>query len=1381
MSATGNFVITGGTTGSGGTNNFTLTSPPAAGTLIDPGIFFAGGTTGAGYATYDAGGFLRAYTSTDTNAVTEAAGTSGFTNATTSSSNVFLTGNVTNQASNLAINTLEESAANSLTINSGLTFTVDGILKTGNTAGGTITASGGTGGTGGIEPAGNSDLVIRTDQGTDSLTLTSNILASGTGALIKSGAGTLTMTNLYSNNLTGGLFLNGGTYGVSTDAALGASGDPITFNGGGLKFNTAFNPGASRAIAVNAGGGTISPTGAMAIGSNISDIGGLTINGSGTTTLGGNISGAGGITFSSTGGAALVLSGNNSFAGGIFETGSGSTNSTITLIGATAGGTGTLSTPNTAEGELTTLNLRSDSSAAFTLAGVAYNQSEDYNNSPTSATTINVGPVTNGITNQTLTLNSVTTPADESPTGSTFVLSSVAGSSYTLGINTLNLTTSDTTIVAANTAVAIGTMNFSNTNQVVAELSGTVGGTVGRIVNTFGPSEGGIYVVGGTWTFTGANSYGSGPWTSNGNYRNAGGTEISGSATTLVINNDLAVGTAPGSAQVNNIGLVSGASLEANASFTLSANRGIGIGNSLATDTGSLDVATGQTLTYNGIIANSGSTTTANLNVNSPVNTIPSNGTLILAGANTYNGATNVNGGTLMLNYALTASPLTTGTGALNVASGATLAGNGTIRGPITLNGTAALSPGFSTGIGSMALNNNPLTLLSTTTSNFNISGITGSGNNTNYTINGNQIVGVGSITYGGTLNIALAAGVSNSIFVPGSGNTYTFQLFPAGLTESGTFSSINLPNLGTSTYKWSGFDYVDGDIQIIPVVPPTQPQYTLAIAPATANAHVGALPVALTTTITNKGGLTSSDSFDFTGLGATLTGGSGGTIGGPTSGGSGNNLGYLSLASTTGLTYTNSAAGTYTLTASVGSTTGDNGTTPSLNGTPGSVTINLYSGVSNWNTGSSGNWSSYSNWDAGGAPGVYASNPTGDSATFGTQGSGPITVTVDVPVSITTLTFNTTANNYTIAAGAGSLTLNGSGAAINITGNHTIAAPVTLASNTTVTTNNSTDSLTISGAVGGSGTGSGTTLSTAGPGLIVLAANNTYTGGTSIGGGTLRIGNGGSSGTLGGGAINDNGTLAFDRSDNGQVISTSIVGSGAVNQVGTGLTTLTGANSYMGGTNINAGTLEFAQPTNVPATGIVSVASGATLAVAVGGAGPWTSTQVDALWNGTGSDSLASGAIVGIDTTGTTFTYASNITDFNGTTRMGFAALGSGTLVLSGTNTFSGGLYLNGGNVTAGSNVRIWSAQQRQHRLQRRQSVAHCQRTDDPGRAHDHDECRRHDLLFDHAIPQRHAHDCVGHRGQRRADHQPQPRRLQHRRVQRQQQRVLRRRHPHQ
>src|SRR5262249_44466395 len=72
------------------------------------------------------------------------------------------------------------------------------------------------------------------------------------------------------------------------------------------------------------------------------------------------------------------------------------------------------------------------------------------------------------------------------------------------------------------------------------------------------------------------------------------------------------------------------------------------------------------------------------------------------------------------------------------------------------------------------------------------------------------------------------------------------------------------------------------------------------------------------------------------------------------------------------------------------------------------------------------------------------------------------------------------------------------------------------------------------------------------------LSGSNTYTGNTTIDFATLTLGNGGMSGSLpSGSAVTDSGSLAFDRSDAftfGDVIS----GSGTVQQIGTGTTTLT-------------------------------------------------------------------------------------------------------------------------------------------------------------------------------------------------------------------------------
>lgn len=88
-----------------------------------------------------------------------------------------------------------------------------------------------------------------------------------------------------------------------------------------------------------------------------------------------------------------------------------------------------------------------------------------------------------------------------------------------------------------------------------------------------------------------------------------------------------------------------------------------------------------------------------------------------------------------------------------------------------------------------------------------------------------------------------------------------------------------------------------------------------------------------------------------------------------------------------------------------------------------------------------------------------------------------------------------------------------------------------------------------------------------------ILTGTNTYTGTTIIAPGcTLRVGAGGSVGSIVGNIVN-NGTLIIDRG-NAYTISGVISGSGTLIKEGAGTLTLTGANTYTGETQINAGTL---------------------------------------------------------------------------------------------------------------------------------------------------------------------------------------------------------------
>lgn len=113
------------------------------------------------------------------------------------------------------------------------------------------------------------------------------------------------------------------------------------------------------------------------------------------------------------------------------------------------------------------------------------------------------------------------------------------------------------------------------------------------------------------------------------------------------------------------------------------------------------------------------------------------------------------------------------------------------------------------------------------------------------------------------------------------------------------------------------------------------------------------------------------------------------------------------------------------------------------------------------------------------------------------------------------------------------------------------------------------------------------------GAGTAVLTGDNTYAGGTTISGGTLQLGNGGTSGSIVGNVAN-NGALVFNRSDS-VTFAGAISGSGSVTQSGPGTTVLTGINSYSGATTVQGGTL-LVDGNQSGATGATTVLGGAAL-----------------------------------------------------------------------------------------------------------------------------------------------------------------------------------------
>ncbi|MGO4700633.1 autotransporter-associated beta strand repeat-containing protein [Dyella sp. 2RAB6] len=172
------------------------------------------------------------------------------------------------------------------------------------------------------------------------------------------------------------------------------------------------------------------------------------------------------------------------------------------------------------------------------------------------------------------------------------------------------------------------------------------------------------------------------------------------------------------------------------------------------------------------------------------------------------------------------------------------------------------------------------------------------------------------------------------------------------------------------------------------------------------------------------------------------------------------------------------------------------------------------------------------------------------------------------------TYTGNTVVNGGILQLGAGGTT--GSIASANV-----IVAAGTLAFDRS-------DSSTVPGTISGAGN-----VLQQGTGTTVLTAANTYTGGTTIGAGTLQLGNGGANGSILGDVVDD-GTLAFNRSDV-YTFGGLVSGIGGVTQLGSGTTVLTATNSYKGATAVQAGTL-LVNGDQSGATGATSVQNGGTL-----------------------------------------------------------------------------------------------------------------------------------------------------------------------------------------
>ncbi|TDU73185.1 putative secreted protein with PEP-CTERM sorting signal [Prosthecobacter fusiformis] len=240
-----------------------------------------------------------------------------------------------------------------------------------------------------------------------------------------------------------------------------------------------------------------------------------------------------------------------------------------------------------------------------------------------------------------------------------------------------------------------------------------------------------------------------------------------------------------------------------------------------------------------------------------------------------------------------------------------------------------------------------------------------------------------------------------------------------------------------------------------------------------------------------------------------------------------------------------------------------------------------------------------------------------------------------------------------------------------------------------------------------------------AGNQMLILAGTNTYTGGTTINAGTLRLGGGilgagTATGSILGNVLN-NGILEFNRT-NAYTFTGDITGTGAVTKLSTGTLTLTGNNSYSGLTTVTNGSLQVekfgmagsATGTNVGTHARIDLGSTTTnIGLIYAGAGE-TTDKVLRFTGTTGTFTLSasgSGAVVfqnaiEFNTAGNkTFTLAGTSTAANtlqggipDSTGGGITSLlktEAGTWVLGGSNTYTGTTTIRGGTLRlTGSSV---------------------------------------------------------------------------------------------
>jgi autotransporter-associated beta strand protein len=199
--------------------------------------------------------------------------------------------------------------------------------------------------------------------------------------------------------------------------------------------------------------------------------------------------------------------------------------------------------------------------------------------------------------------------------------------------------------------------------------------------------------------------------------------------------------------------------------------------------------------------------------------------------------------------------------------------------------------------------------------------------------------------------------------------------------------------------------------------------------------------------------------------------------------------------------------------------------------------------------------------------PGIYGSGALIKNGNGTLTLAGPNTFTGDTRVASGSLTIadRQALLNSTLdmnASDSGAVTFAQDSALGGLKGSRNLAN-----GGNTLSIGGNNQSTTYSGTISGNGS-----LTKQGGSSLTLTGNNTYSGLTTVSGGTLAIGAGGTSGAIAGNIANS-GAVVFNRSD-AITYSGTISGSGSLTKDGAGTLSLTGNNTYSGLTTVSGGTL---------------------------------------------------------------------------------------------------------------------------------------------------------------------------------------------------------------